>query len=50
MAQFLWSGPMSCTGTIMNIIDKAARHSPNGRKRRALLRSETLAIMNFEKP
>ena len=34
----------------MNIIEMAARHNPKGRNRRALLRSETLAMMNLENP
>ena len=50
MARPLWSGPIHCTGTIMNIMETAAKTSPSGRKRRALLRSDTLAMMNLEKP
>ena len=49
MASRLCSGPSSVTGTIMNIIDRAASTSPSGRNTRALLRSETLPIRNLDR-
>jgi hypothetical protein len=41
--------PNSSTGTAMNIMDRAASTKPRGRNTRALLRSETLPIKNFDR-
>jgi len=49
MESRLCSGPSSVTGTIMKIIDTAVSTSPSGRKTRALLRSETLPMRNFDR-
>ena len=40
---------LNCTGTIINIMDTAAKTNPNGRNTRALLRSDTLPIRNLDK-
>ena len=37
MASDFCSGPKNCTGTIINIMDTAAKTNPNGRNTRALL-------------
>lgn len=49
MASDFCSGPKNCTGTIINIMDTAAKTNPNGRNTRALLRSDTLPIRNLDK-
>ena len=50
IAQNLCSIPSHCTGTIMNAIERAAKTRPRGKNFRASLRSEMLAIRNFENP
>ena len=48
MARPLCPAPMNCTGTIIKHIDMAVSTSPSGRNTRALERSDTLPIRNFE--
>ena len=50
MANPLFSGPIATTGTIMNNMAMDDRIKPKGKKRRALLRSLTLAMTNLEIP
>ena len=49
MARALCSAPMNWIGTIMKHIEMAVRTRPRGRNTRALERSDTLPIRNFER-
>ena len=47
--EFVQDNQSRSIGTAMNIMDRAASTNPRGRNTRALLRSETLPIKNFDR-